>query len=510
MSRSGTGTAADPAQPVPAARAGAGHPPPDMDAASSRSGMIETDIPARLDALPFGRFHVLVIVALGVTWILDGLEVTLAGALSGELVQKSALDLTSSQIGIAGSSYLCGAVLGAFAFGWLTDRLGRKKLFTVTLAVYLAATAATGLSWDFWSYALFRFLTGTGIGGEYTAINSTIQELIPARLRGWTDLLINGSFWVGAAMGAGASIVLLDPNFIDPALGWRLAFLIGTAIGVVILVMRRWIPESPRWLMIHGYAKEADSVVAEIETRFAREAPWPAHGRRRTRLRMRHHTPLREVARVLFKTYRQRTLVGLTLMAAQAFFYNAIFFTYALILTEFYGTPPNRIGWYMLPFAAGNVLGPILLGRLFDTVGRKPMIAATYAVSGLMLAVTAYLFRQNLLSAEALTAAWMMVFFFASTAASSAYLTVSETFPLEIRALAIAFFYAVGTGIGGVAGPLLLGVLISAGSRGGVAIGYFIGSALMLAAAVVEALWGIAAERKPLEEVSRPLSLVDS
>ena len=484
---------------------------PHSGATRPRSGaVIETDIPDRLDSLPFGRFHLLVIVALGITWVLDGLEVTLAGSLSGELMQRSGLGLSTSQIGLAGSSYLCGAVLGAFGFGWLTDRLGRKKLFSITLAVYLLATAATGLSWNVWSFVLFRFLTGAGIGGEYTAINSTIQELIPARLRGWTDLIINGSFWIGAAMGAGGSIVLLNPAFIDPALGWRLAFLIGTTIGLIILVMRRWIPESPRWLMTHGFVKEAEAIVGGIEARFARGSCVAAHERPRARLRTRDHTPLLEVAHMLFKTYRQRTLVGLTLMTAQAFFYNAIFFTYALILTNFYGIPADRIGWYILPFAAGNVLGPILLGRLFDTIGRKVMIASTYAASALLLAGTGYLFSQNLLSAQALTFAWMVVFFFASAAASSAYLTVSEIFPLEIRALAIAFFYAVGTGIGGVAGPLLLGALISTGSRGSVAIGYFIGALLMIVAAGVEALWGVAAERKSLEAVARPLSFIES
>jgi MFS family permease len=472
--------------------------------------IVETDIPERLDALPFGRFHLLVIVALGVTWVLDGLEVTLAGSLAGELTQQSGLGLSTAQIGLAGSAYLCGAVLGAFGFGWLTDRLGRKKLFSITLALYLLATGATGLSWNVWSFVLFRFLTGAGIGGEYTAINSTIQELIPARLRGWTDLIINGSFWIGAAMGAGGSIVLLNPAFIDPAFGWRLAFLIGTAIGLFILVMRRWIPESPRWLMTHGFVKEAEAVVSGIEARFASKPRAAAGERQYARLRMRDHTPLAEVARVLFKTYRTRTLVGLTLMAAQAFFYNAIFFTYALVLADFYSIPADRIGWYILPFAAGNVLGPVLLGRLFDTIGRKTMIAATYAMSALLLAITGYLFSQNVLSAQALTVAWMVVFFFASAAASSAYLTVSEIFPLEIRALAIAFFYAVGTGIGGVAGPLLLGILISTGSRGGVAIGYFIGSLLMLIAALVEAVWGVAAERKSLETVARPLSFIET
>jgi MFS family permease len=480
------------------------------DADTARSEIVETDIPSRLDALPFGRFHLLVIGALGITWILDGLEVTLAGALSGQLQASSGLNLSSTQIGMAGSAYLCGAVLGAFVFGWLTDRLGRKKLFSITLTVYLIASAATGLSWDAWSFVLFRFLTGAGIGGEYAAINSTIQELIPARLRGWTDLLINGSFWIGAALGAGGSIILLNPNVIDPEFGWRLAFLIGSIIGLVILAMRHWVPESPRWLMTHGYVKEAEAIVSDIEARFPPVPHGDAHQPKRVRLRMRDHTPLTEVAYVLFKTYWSRTLVGLTLMVAQAFFYNAIFFTYALVLGNFYNTPADQIGWYILPFAAGNVLGPILLGRLFDTIGRKVMIALTYGISGLLLAVTAYLFSQNLLSASTLTAAWMVVFFFASAAASSAYLTVSEIFPLEIRALAIAFFYAVGTGVGGVIGPLLLGILISTGSRGSVAVGHFIGAALMIGAAMVEALWGVAAERKPLEEVSRPLSFVDS
>jgi MFS family permease len=478
-------------------------------AAGPSSAVIATDIPARLDALPFGRFHLLVIAALGITWILDGLEVTLAGALSGELKQGSALGLSNAQIGLAGSCYLAGAVLGAIFFGWLTDRLGRKKLFTITLAIYLLATAATGLSWDSWSFVLFRFLTGAGIGGEYTAINSTIQELIPARFRGWTDLLINGSFWLGAAMGAGGSLVLLDPAFIDPAIGWRLAFLIGATIGLVILVMRLWIPESPRWLVTHGYPQAALAVVRGIEAQFMRGGDAPVPERPKVRLRMRDHTPLREVARTLFVTYRQRTLVGLTLMVAQAFFYNAIFFTYALILTDFYGIPAGGVGWYILQFAAGNVLGPILLGHLFDTVGRKIMIASTYALSGIMLAVTAYLFSQDLLTATTLTVAWMVVFFFASAAASSAYLTVSEIFPLEIRALAIAFFYAIGTGIGGIAGPLLFGMLISTGSRLSVAMGYVIGAILMAAAAVVQARWGVAAERKSLEAVSRPLAFID-
>ena len=471
---------------------------------------VETDIPARLDRLPWGRFHNLVIVALGITWILDGLEVTLAGALTGALKESPTLHFTNTDIGLASSTYLAGAVLGALFFGWLTDRLGRKKLFFITLAVYLTATAATAFSWSLWSFCLFRFLTGAGIGGEYTAINSTIQELIPARVRGWTDLVINGSFWVGAALGAAGSVVLLDPHTFAPDLGWRIAFFIGAALGLVILVMRLWIPESPRWLMTHGRAREAEAVVADIETSFAsRGAKLDATALPRVRLRARSHTPLREVFDTLLNTHRQRALVGLTLMTAQAFFYNAIFFTYALILTDFYGIKAENIGWFMLPFAAGNFLGPLLLGRFFDTVGRRPMIAFTYAISGILLAGSGYLFQQGTLNARDMTIAWMVVFFFASAAASSAYLTVSETFPLEIRALAIAVFYAVGTGLGGIVGPVIFGVLVETGSRTVIYGGYLVGSALMLAAAVIGGRYAVAAEGKSLEAVARPLASAD-
>jgi MFS family permease len=474
---------------------------------TARATIIETDIPARLDRLPWGRFHNLVVVALGITWILDGLEVTLAGALSGALKASPVLHFSNVEVGLAASAYLAGAVIGAVFFGWLTDRLGRKKLFFITLSVYLVATAATAASWDIWSFAVFRFFTGAGIGGEYTAINSTIQELVPARLRGWTDLVINGSFWIGAALGAAGSIVLLDPALIDPEHGWRLAFLIGAALACIIFFMRLWIPESPRWLMTHGRAEEAERIVSSIEGRLgvvAVPAELP-----RVRLRMRQSTPLAEVARTLFVLHRQRAYVGLSLMAAQAFFYNAIFFTYALMLTDFYAIPAENIGWYLLPFAAGNFLGPLLLGRLFDTLGRRPMIAFTYIISGLLLAASGYLFAQSLIDAFTQTLCWMVIFFFASAAASSAYLTVSETFPLEIRALAIAFFYAVGTGIGGVAGPALFGALIDSGSRMSVFAGYLLGSVLMIAAGLIAWRWGVAAERKPLEHVARPLAFVD-
>jgi MFS family permease len=470
--------------------------------------VITTDIPARLDRLPWSGFHTLVVVALGVTWILDGLEVTLAGSISGALKESPTLRFTNTEIGLAGAAYIAGAVLGALFFGWLTDRLGRKKLFTITVLVYLSATAATAFSWNVTSFLIFRFFTGMGIGGEYTAINSTIQELVPARVRGWVDLVINGSFWVGAALGAIGAIILLDPAIIDPELGWRLAFFTGSALGLIILVLRRWIPESPRWLISHGRADEAAKIVARIEAQ-AGVTYHVDEGLPQMRLRPRAATPLGEVFHSLFVTHRPRALVGLTLMVSQAFFYNAIFFTYALILTDFYQVPSQMIGWFILPFAAGNFLGPLILGRLFDTLGRRVMIAATYAISALLLAGTGYLFAQDAVTATQLTMCWSVVFFFASAAASSAYLTVSETFPVEMRALAIAVFYAIGTGAGGIAGPWLFGALIDTGSRGSVFGGYLLGAALMLIAAIVAALYAVRAERRALEEVARPLNAAD-
>ena len=471
---------------------------------------VQTDIPARLDSLSWSGFHSRVIAALGITWILDGLEVTLAGALSGALKESPVLQFSNTDIGIVISAYIAGAVLGAIGFGWLTDRIGRKKLFFVTLAVYLIATAATAFSWSLASFALFRFFTGAGIGGEYTAINSTIQELVPARYRGRTDLIVNGSFWIGAAIGAISAIILLNPSVIDPEQGWRLAFLIGASLGLVVFVMRFWIPESPRWLMIHGQHERALEIVADIERSVKLPPRRDNSSLPQITLRMRTHTPLREVASTLLGTYRDRSLVGLALMVAQAFFYNAIFFTYALVLTDFFDIPSSHVGWYILPFAAGNFLGPVLLGPLFDTLGRRIMIALTYGVSGILLAGSGYLFSIGVLDAQTQTIAWMVIFFFASPAASAAYLTVSETFPLEVRALAIALFYAIGTAIGGIAGPALFGVLIDTGSRDSVFAGYLLGSGLMIAAAFIAWHYCIDAECKSLEEVARPLAAQDN
>jgi MFS family permease len=470
--------------------------------------VIETDIPARLDRLPWTSFHSLVVIALGITWVLDGLEVTVAGSIAGALMESPVLHFTAAEVGLVGSAYLAGAITGAVLFGYLTDRFGRKRLFMVTLGLYLTATAATAFSWDFWSFAAFRFLTGAGIGGEYTAINSAIQELIPARFRGRTDLAINGSFWLGAALGAGGAIFFLRPGVLPADWGWRAAFGIGAVLGLAILGLRRLIPESPRWLILHARAAEAETVAESIERRVARasdtDLPQPQAGR--IRLAASSHTPMLRMVLAIVRDYPSRAILGLVLMGSQAFFYNAIFFSYALVLTKFYSIPSASVGWYILPFALGNFCGPLLLGPLFDRIGRKPMIASTYAISGVLLAIVGYLFREGTLNAEQLTLCWTGIFFFASAAASSAYLTVSESFPIEARALAIAFFYAVGTTFGGVVSPWLFGTLVGSGERGAVFDGYLFGAGLMIFAALTEIAIGIKAERQPLESVARPLS----
>jgi MFS family permease len=482
-------------------------PTPKRQVSTSGHLKIETDIPARLDRLPWGAFHTFVAVALGITWILNGLEVTLAGALSTALWESPILRLSGPiQVGIAHSAYLAGAVLGAIFFGWLTDRFGRKRLFFVTLLIYFTFTALTGFSWNFESLTLFRFLTGTGIGGEYAAINSTIQELIPARFRGRTDLLISGTFWIGAAIGSVGSTVLLDPTIINPEFGWRVAFWIGAVLALVILKLRKKIPESPRWLMTHNRIDEAEATVAGIEEQFRGQLD-SAQPLPRVQLIGRTSTPLLEVIQTVFWVYPRRALVSFCLMAAQALVYNAIFFTHALVLKRFFQIPLSAVGWYFLPFAIGSFFGPLLLGRRFDTVGRKWMITGTYAISGGLLALSAHLFMIGAFSALTLSLAWMITFFFASAAASAAYLTAGEIFPLEIRALAIAFFFAVGTGIGGVLSPWLFAALATE-EPVDLFAGYLVLSIAMVVAALVELLFGVRAEREPLETVARPLTFV--
>ncbi|PYI76940.1 MAG: MFS transporter [Verrucomicrobia bacterium] len=465
---------------------------------------IESYVPARLDRLPWSSWHWLIVVSLGAIWILDGLEVTLAGALGGILTRHETLGLTDTQVGASATCYLTGAVLGALLFGYGTDRFGRKKLFFITVAVYLIGTALSAFSWNFESYAVFRALTGAGIGGEYAAINSAIDELIPARVRGRVDLIINGSYWIGAAVGAVATLVLLDPRHVPVWLGWRFAFGIGATLGLIVIFFRRWIPESPRWLMIHGRNSEAEQIVAEVERKIG-ASPLLQSNTSITIL-TRRHTPWREMWDAIVHEYRRRSFLGLVLMSTQAFFYNAIFFTYALVLMRFYGVPEQKVGGYLLPFALGNVLGPLLLGHLFDTIGRKQMITATYGLAGILLALTGCLFRAGVLTAQTQTLAWTIIFFIASAAASSAYLTVSEIFPLEIRALAIAIFYAIGTLIGGVGAPLLFGWIIGIGSITALFIGYLVAAALMIFGAAIEAWIGIPAERCSLEHIAAPLS----
>jgi MFS family permease len=468
------------------------------------AGTFSTDIPDRLDSLRWSRFHTRLIAALGTSWVIDGLEVTLVGSLASVLTLPTALGLTPAQVGDAAGIYVAGAVLGAIVFGGLADRHGRRRLYFVTLGLYAAATVASGFATGFWMFAALRFLTGAGIGGEYVAINSAIQEFMPARLRGRVDLAVSGSFWIGAAAGAAGAVVVLNLHIFPPAWGWRLAFITGGVLALGILLLRRYVPESPRWLLLHGHRQEADRTVTRIEAQARR---LPGYGTARPlMLAPRTDVGWFELFGVLLRRYPRRAVLGLSLMGAQAFLYNAIFFTYALTLTRYYAVPDSKVGLFLLPFAAGNVLGPLLLGPLFDQIGRRVMITLSYALTGVLIVATGLLFQSGMLTAPTQTLAWSVVFFFASAAASSAYLTVGECFPLEVRASAIAWFYAVGTALGGISGPVVFGHLIAAGTRGEVFAGYVLGGGLMLAAALVSACFAVDAERSALESVAPPLS----
>jgi MFS family permease len=468
--------------------------------------IVETMIPRRLDRLPWSRWHWLVVIGLGITWILDGFEVTLVGAIASMLTDPDALGLTTQQSASAGTFYLLGAITGALVFGYLTDRFGRKKLFTITLGIYLLFTVASGLAWDYSSFVTFRFLAGAGIGGEYAAINSAIDELIPARVRGRVALAINGSWWVGTAFAAFFSYEFLQN--LDESIGWRLGFFLGATLALAIIVIRRFIPESPRWLLTHGRAEEAERVVAEIEEAVRKQHPvLPEPEGAPIVIEQRERLNFIDIARYVVRNYPQRGLLGLALMTGQAFLYNAIFFTYTLVLTEFYGVSEKTAPLYLIPFAVGNFLGPLVLGPLFDIVGRRVMIPSTYIASAALLIITGQLFVHDVLSETSMTVAWCLIFFFASAGASSAYLTVSELFPLEARAMAISLFYAVGTGLAALS-PTLFGALIETASRTNVNYGYLLGAGLMLAAGVIAVFLAVPAERKALEDIASPYTAV--
>ncbi|MEU5463118.1 MFS transporter [Streptomyces althioticus] len=484
-----------------------------MTTAQSGSGRtVTTRIPARLDRLPWSRWHWSVVIGLGTVWILDGMEVTVVGNIAARLSEPgSGLPITSGEVtGISAALYVTGACLGALFWGRLTDIYGRKKLFLITLAVYLGATALTALSFDTWWFFLFRFLTGFGIGGEYAAINSAIDELIPAQYRGRVDLLINGSYWLGAVAGALLSIVALNTSIFPADVGWRLTFALGAVLSLVILLVRRHVPESPRWLLIHGRDEEAERIVSGIEERVAAEGgkELPPADDEMT-IHQRTRTTFTEIARTVFARYRRRSTLGFALFIGQAFLYNAITFGFGAILTQFFDVPSGNTGYYFAVIAAGNFLGPLLLGKLFDTVGRRIMISGTYVLSGVLLFGTAWLFDRGSLTAATMTACWCVVLFFASAGASSAYLTVSEIFPMETRAMSIAFFYAIGTAAGGISGPLLFAELTNTGKVGDTVLAFQIGAGLMVAAGVVAAILAVNAERRSLEDIATPLSAAE-
>jgi MFS family permease len=460
---------------------------------------MQSDIPGRLDRLPWSRWHLLIISALAVTWLLDGLEGSLGGSLAGALKSPDTLALTDAQLGLSSSFYLGGAVLGAVVFGYLADRYGRRKLFTWTLLLYLCATAATGLSWSLTSFTFFRVLTGAGIGGEYAAINSAVDELVPARLRGRVDLWINATFWLGIMLGSLVATTFLSQHVFGPRLGWRFAFCSGVPLGIIVLYLRRHVPESPRWLLTQGRVAEAEAAMRGIESRTTLST---SHSTRQAQPAPATTSPLRRLIALMLGPYRRRALLCFVLMAAQAFFYNSVFFSLSLVLLQYYAVRTEDVGYYFIPIAITNFLGPVVLGYFFDSLGRKAMIFATYALSGIALLGSSWLFLHARLTVPQQIAWWAVAFFFASSAASSAYLTVSELFPQSVRATSIAFFYAFGTLAGGAFGPLIFGHLIGSASRRPLFLGYVAGAAVMILAGTAQGIWGVKAERQSLEDLA--------
>jgi len=481
---------------------------------SVQTGTIKTKIPARLDRLPWARFHWMIVAGLGTAWILDGLEVNVVGSISSRIAEHGAgTGLTPADIsGWAASLYIAGACVGALIFGQLTDRFGRKRLFMVTLAIYLLGTVLTALTFSpAWFFAV-RFLTGMGIGGEYSAINSAIDELIPAKHRGRVDISINGSYWLGGVGGSLLAVLLLNTSIFSVGLGWRLSFVLGTLIGLAVLLVRRHVPESPRWLFIHGREQEAEKIVEGIEAQVAEstgeQLPEP-DGEPMT-VRQRRTIPLSMTIRTVVKLYPRRSILGLSLFIGQAFLYNSILFGFGNVLSLYFHTPSSNTPYYLAVFAVGNFAGALLLSPLFDTVGRKPMIAGTYLLAGVLLIITGLLFRAHDLNDISFTACCCAVFFFASAGASAAYLTVSEVFPMETRALCIAVFYAVGTGIGGVIGPQVFSRLINTGSYQQVFLALGLGAVMMILGGLAELVFGVRAERESLESIARPLTVEEA
>jgi MFS family permease len=475
---------------------------------------IRSLIPARLDRLGWSPFHTRMVAGLGAAWILDGLQITIASSVTGVLTSPQTLDMTSTEIGLIASVYLVGQIIGALVFGRLSDQLGRKRLLVMTLLLYLFGTGAAAFTtghhtgWLVFFYAT-RLVAGMGIGGQYAAINSAIDEMMPSMYRGRVDIWINGSYWAGAIIGSFAALIFLNTFAIN--LGWRLAFLMGPVLALVVVVVARTLPESPRWLLTHGRVQEAEEELAKIEevARRSGQQLGPIDEGAAITLVPEQKYGYLTFLRLVFRQYPKRAILGATLMITQSFLYNAIFFTYALVLTTFYGVSATKVPLYGLAFSVGNLLGPLILAPLFDTVGRKKMISGTYLISGTLLAVSAFLFDNGDLTANSQTLVWVVIFFFASAGASAAYLTVSETWPIEIRSEAIAVFFTIGT-IFGAIGPAFYGALIGNGSsRTGLFIGYLVGAAIMILGGIVELLIGINAEGKSLEAVTKPLTAAD-
>jgi MFS family permease len=474
-------------------------------------GSIRSLIPTRIDRLPWSPFHTRMVIALGVAWILDGLEITVASAVADTLTKPETLGMSSAAVGALATVYLAGEVVGALWFGRLSDRLGRRNLFMVTLGVYLvgsgvtALTLGNGTGWVLFLYAT-RFVAGMGIGGEYAAINSAIDELIPARYRGRVDIAVNGTYWAGAILGTLGTFILF--NTLSLSVAWRAGFLIGPVLGLIILVVRRNLPESPRWQVMNGRAQAAEESINYIEDEVratGHELP-PVDESRSIELRPATDIGYLALVRVLFRDYPSRSVLSAALMITQSFLYNAIFFTYTLVLGKFYGVPPESQPLFLIAFAVGNLIGPLTIGHLFDTIGRKRMISSTYVLSGILLAITAWLFDAGVLTAVTQTIAWCVIFFFASAGASAAYLTVSEIFPLEVRAKAIAVFFAIAQCFGAL-GPIVYGALIGDGSDPGALFGgYLLGAGVMILGGLIAWFLAVDAEGKSLEDVAAPLA----